>query len=96
MPGRSVLCAREIYEGYIFFAIGKAQEDHERSTPPYTYIGKHILDEENMVKYYDINKFTLTEQGLVVFYHKGTIENVNWGTPFFEIDHQYFSDIYRK
>lgn len=87
---------REIYEGYIFFAIGKAQEDHERSTPPYTYIGKHILDEEDMVKYYDINKFTLTEQGLVVFYHKGTIENVNWGTPFFEIDHQYFSDIYRK
>lgn len=85
---------REIYEGYIFFAIGKAQELYDHSDPPSYAV--HPLDEGDMVKYYDINKFTLTEQGLVVFYHKGTIENVNWGTPFFEIDHQYFSDIYRK
>ncbi len=85
---------REVYEGYIFFAIGKVREPYDRMVPPFSVTPPFY--EEADVTSYDINKFTLTEQGLVVFYHRGAIANGTWGTPFFEIDHQYFSDIYRK
>ncbi len=85
---------REIYEGYIFFAVGKARERYDHMDPPLYVISPFY--EEADVTSYDSNKFTLTEQGLVVFYHAWAIANGNYGTAFFEIDHQYFSDIYRK
>lgn len=86
---------RDGYLEYISFAIYKELEMRQESDSLFR-IAQEKFNENIFAKEFNIEKFILTERGIVVFYNWGSVAIGALHAPFFEISYDYLKPIMKK